>query len=191
METFAQLFQIRSQTLRKPCLGSKGERIMSPHIAPSWGGPAQGHLLLPPPRTLCGYHWKSELGALDTPHIPHPTQREWEGKQLVQTEGASGPLLLSWAHPAGKTDSMRLEMENGSQLWGAGWRLDRRVTAIFRHLAPCGSGGPWAGQLCPLLSDGGWLLSLSEPVGSSVKWMMMPALPSHSVACENQKQNRP
>ena len=104
METFAQLFQIRSQTLRKPCLGSKGARIMSLQIAPSWGGPAQGHLLLPPPRTLCGCHWK--WGALDTPHIPHPTQREWEGKQLVQTEGASGLLLLSWAHPAWKTDSM-------------------------------------------------------------------------------------
>lgn len=52
-------------------------------------------------------------------------------------------------------------------------------------------GGPPAGQLCPLLSDGGWPLSLSEPVGSSVKWMMTPALPSHSIACENQRQNRP
>ena len=51
--------------------------------------------------------------------------------------------------------------------------------------------GPQAGQPCPLLCGGGWPLSLSEPVGSSVKWMRTPALPSHSMACENQRQNRP
>ena len=118
---------------------------MSPQTAPSWGGPAWGHLLLPLPRTLCGLprdgcHWKSELGVTRYPSQSHATQRDWEGKQLVQTEGVSGPLLLSWAYPGWRTDSMRIEMENGSQLWGSGWKLERRITAIFRHLAPCGSG---------------------------------------------------